>query len=89
MSGPNHATQVARLLSRRALEELGALQARVHEFAVHRNVALRIFVASRHAATSLAQRDFWLEFAWANQEYRVAVRRLAQFCADHRSGSRR
>ena len=89
MSGPNHATQVVRFLSRRALEELGALQASVHELGTHRNAALRMFVASRYAATAMAQRDFWLEFAWADQEYRIAVRRLAQFCADHRHGSRR
>jgi hypothetical protein len=77
-----------KFLSRRALEELGALQASVHELGVHRNTALRLFVASRHAATAMAQRDFWLEFAWANQEYRVAVRRLADFCMAHRAGSR-
>jgi hypothetical protein len=75
-----------RFLSRRALEELGTLQASVHELGLHRNAALRLFVASRHAATALAQRDFWFEFAWADQEYRVAVRRLAQFCADHHDG---
>jgi hypothetical protein len=89
VSGSNHATQVVRFLSRRALEELGALQASVHELGVHRNAALRMFVTSRHAATELAQREFWLEFAWADQEYRIAVRRLAQFCADHRYGPRR
>ena len=89
MSAPSHAAQVARFLSRRALDELGALQASVHELGVHRNTALRIFIASRHAATALAQRDFWLEFAWANQEYRIAVQRLAQFCVEHRDGSRR
>jgi hypothetical protein len=77
-----------KFLSRRALEELGALQASVHELGVHRNTALRLFVASRHAATAMAQRDFWLEFAWANQEYRVAVRRLADFCRTYRGGPR-
>jgi len=88
VSAPNHASQAVRFLSRRALEELGVLQASVHELGVHRNTALRMFMASRHAATALAQRDFWLEFAWADQEYRIAVRRLAQFCANHRHGSR-
>jgi hypothetical protein len=88
VSGPARASQLARFLSRRALEELGALQASVHELATHRKTALRLFMASRHAATALAQRDFWLEFAWADQEYRIAVRRLAQFCEHHRSGSR-
>jgi hypothetical protein len=83
VSAPQRATRTIPL-SRRAREELGALQASVHELGVHRNAALRIFMASRHVATVLAQRDFWLEFSWADQEYRVAVHRLAQFCADHR-----
>ena len=59
------------------------MQASVHQLGTHRNTALRIFVASRYAATAVAQRDFWLEFSWADQEYRVAVRRLAEFCNEH------
>jgi hypothetical protein len=70
-------------LSRRAREELGALQASVRELTGPRCTALRIFLASRNATTTLAQREFWLEFSWIDQEYRAAVRRLAQFCADH------
>jgi hypothetical protein len=70
-------------LSRRALEELGSLQTNVHELAGPRCTALRIFLASRNVTTALAQREFWLEFSWIDQEYRAAVRRLAQFCADH------
>jgi hypothetical protein len=81
-------TPSLRFLSRRALDELGTLQTSVHELGVHRNTALRLFVASRYAATVMAQRDFWLEFAWANQEYRVAVRRLAEFCLTHRGVAR-
>ena len=77
------------VLSRRAREELNALQASVHEQGALRNTALRLFVVSRHAATMLAQREFWLEFVCADQEYRVAVRRLAQFCEHHRDGLRR
>ena len=73
-----------RLLSRRALEELGSLQSAVRELSHTRSMALRIFVASRFVAIVSAQREFWLEFAWLDQEYRVAVRRLAQFCHDHR-----
>jgi hypothetical protein len=84
VSVPQRATQTIRLLSRRAWDELGALQAKVRDLGAHRNAALRIFVASRHAATATAQHDFWLEFSWADQEYRVAVHRLAQFCHDHR-----
>jgi hypothetical protein len=79
-----------KLLSRRALDQLGTLQASVQELATHRNTALRMFMASRNTTTAMAQREFWLEFTWADQEYRIAVRRLAQFCSDHRdnSGSR-
>ena len=73
-----------KLLSRRALDQLGSLQASVQELAVHRNTALRMFMASRSTTTAVAQREFWLEFAWADQEYRIAVRRLAQFCSEHR-----
>jgi hypothetical protein len=85
----NRSMQVPGVLSRRAREQLSALQASVHEQGTLRNAALRLFVVSRHAATVLAQREFWLEFVCADQEYRVAVRRLAQFCQDHREGSRR
>ncbi len=73
-----------KLLSRRALEELGSLQANVRELAQGRNMAIRILTASRFVAIASAQREFWLEFAWLDQEYRYAVRRLAQFCTEHR-----
>jgi hypothetical protein len=73
-----------KLLSRRALDQLGTLQASVQELATHRNTALRMFIASRNTTTPVAQREFWLEFAWVDQEYRIAVRKLAQFCNDHR-----
>jgi hypothetical protein len=76
-----------KLLSRRALDRLGTLQASVQALAAHRNTALRMFMASRNTTTSIAQREFWLEFAWIDQEYRVAVRRLAQFCTEHRENS--
>jgi hypothetical protein len=74
-----------RLLSRRALDELGTLQATVRELVTTRNAALRIFLASRNTTTPIAQREFWLEFSWVDQEYRAAVRKLAQFCQHHRS----
>jgi len=72
-----------KLLSRRALEQLSLLQAAVQELAQPRNTALRIFMASRGATTLGAQREFWLEFSSLDQEYRVAVRRLASFCSEH------
>jgi hypothetical protein len=76
-----------KLLSRRALDQLGTLQASVQELANHRNTALRMFLTSRNTTTLVAQREFWLEFAWVDQEYRIAVRRLAQFCTEHRDNT--
>ena len=76
-----------KLLSRRALDQLGTLQASVQELAAHRNTAMRMFLASRNTTTAMAQREFWLEFAWIDQEYRIAVRRLAQFCTEHRDSA--
>jgi hypothetical protein len=63
--------------------ELGGLQAALQDIANLRNTALRMFIASRNATTQVAQREFWLEFAWLDQEYRTAVRRLANFCREH------
>ena len=74
-----------KLLSRRALEELGELQGLVRKLSGDRNTALRIFTASRFVAIASAQREFWLEFSWLDQEYRVAVCRLARFCVEHRN----
>jgi hypothetical protein len=76
-----------KLLSRRALDQLGTLQANVQELSAHRNTALRMFLASRNTTTPKAQREFWLEFAWVDQEYRIAVHRLAQFCSEHRENT--
>lgn len=76
-----------KLLSRRALDKLGTLQESVQELAAHRNTALRMFIASRNTTTAMAQREFWLEFAWIDSEYRIAVRRLAQFCTEHQADS--
>lgn len=81
--------RTVRILSRRALDELGTLQATVRALGAPRNAALRMFVASRHSTTLIAQHEFWLEFSWLDQEYRAAVRRLAQFCRLHQHGSPR
>jgi hypothetical protein len=74
-----------RIPSRLVLEQLSALQARAQALTAPRNAALRRLVASRYSTTPMAQREFWLEFSWLDQEYRAAVRRLAQFCREHRS----
>lgn len=70
-------------LSRKVLDELSDLQSSLRKLTSDRNVALRMFAASRNAATEDAQREFWLEFSWADQEYRAAVSRLAAFCRTH------
>ena len=57
----------------------------VRELVESRNKAFRILTASRFVAIASAQREFWLEFAWLDQEYRYAVRQLAQFCLEHRN----
>ncbi|MBV8876786.1 MAG: hypothetical protein JO158_03685 [Gammaproteobacteria bacterium] len=72
--------------SRQALGELRSLQEKVQALAEPRNVALRMFAASRRSTTALAQREFWAEFCWLDQEYRDAVRRLARFCLEHTEG---
>ncbi len=77
-----------KLLSRRALEELGALQDAMQELAAHRSAAFRMLVTSRSTTTPDAQREFWLEFSWIDEEYRAAVRKLALFCAQYRQGPR-
>jgi len=71
-----------KILSRRTIGALGVLEASVQELGTHRSEALRLFLASRNATTLMAQREFWLEFSWVDQEYRAAVRRLAEFCAE-------
>ena len=78
-----------KLLSRRALEELAGLQASMQELARDRNAALRLFITSRESTTFISQREFWLEFSWLDQEYRMAVHRLAQFCLEHREDTSR
>jgi hypothetical protein len=48
-----------------------------------------MFITSRNTTTMMSQREFWLEFAWIDQEYRAAVRKLAQFCARYQDTERR
>ena len=71
------------LLSPRALAELTGLQATVRELANIRNAALRALGAGRNAAARGAQQDYWLEFSSLDREYRLAVCKLAEFCARH------
>ncbi len=68
------------------MAKLRALQSGVLELAANRNKVLRMFIASRYATTPLAQRELWLEFSWADQEYCSAVHDLAKFCRLTRNG---
>ena len=77
-----------RSLSRRAFLQLRALESNVRELAGHRSRAFQLLRASRGATTHVAQREFWLEFAWLDQEYRAAVHKLARFCLQHRGLAR-
>jgi hypothetical protein len=77
------------ILPRRALGELSGLQASVYRLGDRRNIALRMFFASRHSTTPIAQREFWLEFSWLDHEYRAAVRCLAEFCREYRGSPQR
>lgn len=58
------------------------MQAELATLAHERETALRVLLASRSAATPIAQREYWCEFAWLDQEYRALVRRVASFCTD-------
>ena len=62
------------------MAKLRALQSGVLELAANRNKVLRMFIASRYVTTPLAQRELWLEFSWADQEYCSAVHDLHKFC---------
>jgi hypothetical protein len=75
---------LVRRLSRRAILQLRVLEGALRELSADRGRALQLLRASRDATTRVAQRDFWLEFAWIDQEYRIAVHRLAMFCRQHR-----
>lgn len=81
--GLNAVRASRRLLSRRFIKEFGALHASVRDLGAQRAAMLRIVVLSRNATTAQAQREYWSEFTWVDQEYRVAVQRLARFCEAH------
>jgi len=77
------------VLSARGRAKLTALQASVHRLSVRRSAALRLLSVSRWVATVHSQQAFWLEFASADRDYRLAVQRLTAFCIEHRQGPRR
>ncbi len=77
-----------RRLTRDARRELSALQDEVHRRRVERDAVLRRFNTARVSTTPAAQPDFWLEFIWVNQEYRFAVRQLADHCVQLRDSTR-
>jgi len=73
--------------SHRMQAKLISLQTSVSRLALRRNAALRLLTVSRHAVTTEAQREFWLEYSLLDQEYRTAVHGLANFCLAYRGSS--
>lgn len=53
-------TRGMKRLSRRALDELSALQASMQALSTQRRAALRMLIASRHCTTVASQKEFWL-----------------------------
>ncbi len=72
-----------KLLSTRARAELWRLQNAMRLAARDRDRLLRILGSSRTALSVDAQRDIYLEFACADQEYRHTVALLAEFVRHH------
>jgi len=72
-----------KLLSTRACAKLWKLQDSVREAAGDRNRLLRVLLHAHGALAGEAQREMWLEFSCADQEYRYAVTNLARFCESH------
>lgn len=67
-------------ITRKALRQLGTLQAEMIEREAERTAALRMLLASRAVTTPPVQREYFFEFVWLDQDYRVAVKRVADFC---------
>jgi hypothetical protein len=76
-------------ISKRMLAQVAFLEERVKRSASARNEALRNLLASREVAVPAAQREFYLEFSWLDQEYRANVSCLARFCHEHPGAQRR
>ena len=74
-----------KLLSTRARAELWKLQAAVRATAEERNKVLRVLMSGRGVLTRDAQHELWMEFSWADQEYRFSVMQLAAFVERHGS----
>jgi hypothetical protein len=72
-----------KLLSTRARAELWKLQIAVRQAAEERNKVLRVLLSGRGALTRDAQHELWMEFSWADQEYRFSVMQLAAFVERH------
>jgi len=72
-----------KLLSTRARAELWKLQASVRAAAEERNKVLRVLMHGRGVLMPNAQHELWMEFSWADQEYRFSVLQLAAFCERH------
>ena len=78
----------ARFLSTRARAQLWKLQEAVRSTGRERDRLLRVMDSSRTSLLAEAQREIWMEFSLADQEYRHAVACLADFVAQHAASTR-
>lgn len=73
----------SRLMSTRARAQLWKLQEAVRAASRERDRLMRQLESSRTALAMGARRELWMELSLAEQEYRVAVGQLLEFCDRH------
>jgi hypothetical protein len=70
-------------MSTRARAQLWKLQEAVRAASRERDSLMRQLESSRFALATGARRELWMELSLAEQEYRVAVAQLLEFCNRH------
>lgn len=70
-------------MSTRARAQLWKLQEAVRTASRERDRLMRQLESSRFALAMGARRELWMELSLAEQEYRVAVAQLLEFCNRH------
>jgi hypothetical protein len=73
----------SRLMSTRARTQLWRLQEAVRACAAKRDELMRRCEAARLVLMPEALRELWMEFCLAEQEYRIAIANLDEFCTRH------
>jgi hypothetical protein len=70
-------------MSTRARAQLWKLQEAVRAASRERDRLMRQLESGRSALAMGARRELWMEFSLAEQEYRVAIAQLLEFCNRH------